>query len=322
MVVVNPADLIRSNANTVNIHGTPRTSDKDWSDVSLSGDGFALCPGNHMSAVTHPAPQLLSLLHSQPEPESALRSNAASPLDPEILEMFEMPSPQRCGDHLTTRTSRQSSFGQKVLQSGALGFTPPVTPRFPTSNSSGLGRDNTGTAQDKAFGQSGLPSRCDCLASMVHSLEGLGLQRSSDIEVALTDTLFLSVEEGIDQFSTMLSCNKCDVNDVNPMLVVTNVNQLALMLSEIVHRLTHCQSADSVPTIFQFGRYSVQKTKMRTSLLTGMIELHVRCLNQLITRLENCIADQPRLLLAGARSMVTKMQQTLKAFPAGSHAEL
>jgi hypothetical protein len=82
--------------------------------------------------------------------------------------------------------------------------------------------------------------------------------------------------------------------------------------------LTHCQSPESVPTIFQFGRYSVQKSKMRTSLLTGMIGLHVRSLNELITRLERYLADQPRLLLAGATNMVTKMRQTLEAFPDGS----
>lgn len=141
------------------------------------------------------------------------------------------------------------------------------------------------------------------------------------MKVVLTDTLFLSVEEGIDQFSTMLSCNKCNVNDVNPMLVVTNVNQLALTLSEIVHRLTHCQSPDSVPTTFRFGRYSVQNTKMRTSILTGMIEVHVRCLKQIIIRLENCIADQPRLLLAGATNIVTELQKTLEAFTSGFHTD-
>jgi hypothetical protein len=176
--------------------------------------------------------------------------------------------------------------------------------------------------QDKAFGQSyGISSHCDCHASISQILDEFDLQRSSDIKGVPTDTLFLSVEKGIDQFSTILFCNKCNVNDVNPILVITNVNLLALTLFEIVHRLTHCQSPDSVPVMFRFGRYSVQNTKMRTSLLTGMIALHVRCLNRLITRLEDNIADQPRLLLAGARSIVTKMQQTLEALPSGSHTD-
>lgn len=99
------------------------------------------------------------------------------------------------------------------------------------------------------------------------------------------------------------------------MLIITTVNQLALMLSEIVHRLTRCRSPDSVPAVFQFGRYSFQKTNMQTSLLTGMIDLHVRCLNQLITRLEKHMAGQPRTLLAGA----TSMQQTLRTFHGGPY---
>ncbi|KAF1954576.1 hypothetical protein CC80DRAFT_121079 [Byssothecium circinans] len=322
VAVVTPAELIRDDTNTVNSHSTPRASDNDWSDVSLSGDGFVLCPGKHISPVTHPASQLRSLLHSQPEPESALRSNATSPLDPEILQMFEMPLPQMRGDPPTTRTSRQSSFGQNILPSGALDLTPPFTPRPPLSDSSGVRQDNTSTTQDKAFGRSyGLSSRCDCHASISQILDEFDLQRSSDIKVVPTDALFLSVEKGIDQFSTIHFCNKCNVNDVNPMLVINNVNLLALRLFEIVHRLTHCQSPDSAPIIFRFGGYSVQNTKMRTSLLAGMIGLHVRCLNQLITRLENNIADQPRLLLAGARSIVTKMQQTLEALPSGSHTD-
>jgi hypothetical protein len=317
---VTRAELNRDDTNTGHGHNTLRNSDKDWADMCLSGDGFVLCPGKHMSAVTHTAPQPRSLLRSQPDPESALRNNPTSPLDPDILNMFEVPSPQLRDDPPPTRSSRQSSFGQQILQPGTLDFTPPFTPRPPSSGSSGAPQNNTDTAKDKALGQSsGLSSRCDCLAAIVQRLNEFDLQRSSDIKVALTDTLFLSVENGIDHFSKMLSCNECNINDVNPMLVVTNVNQLALMLSEIVYRLTHCQSPDSVPAIFQFGMYSVQKTKMRTSLLTGLIELHVRCLNQLITRLEKCIADQPRMLLAGARNIVTNMQQTLKAFPGGSH---
>jgi hypothetical protein len=42
-----------------------------------------------------------------------------------------------------------------------------------------------------------------------------------------------------------------------------------------------------IPAVFQLGMYSVQKTKVRTSPFTGMIEIHVRCLNQPITRLKN-----------------------------------
>jgi hypothetical protein len=320
MAVLTPAECIRDESNTGNSHSTPRASDKDWSDVCLSGDGFVLCPGKHMGAVVQSAPEPRSLLHSQPEAESALRSNAVSPLDPDILQMLEMSSPQMPGDTQPPQTSRQSSFSQKVSQPGALDFTPPFTPTPSSSDSSGVRHNNADMAQEKTFGQfSGLSSRCDCLESISQKLKELDLQRSCDIKVALTDTLFLSVENGIDQFSKMLSCNECNINDVNPMLVVTNINQLALMLSEIVHRLTHCQSPDSVPAIFQFGMYSVQKTKMRTSLLTGMIELHVCGLNQLITRLEKCIADQPRMLLAGARNIVTGMQQTLKTFPGGHH---
>jgi hypothetical protein len=321
--VITPDELTRDDNNTVNGHSVPRDSDMDWSDVHLSGNGFALCPGKHMSAGTHPVPQLQSLLHLQPNSESALHSHITSPLDPELFQMFEMPSSEIRGDPPTSHTSRQSSFDQVVSQSGALDFTSLFTPTPLSLNSPEIRGDITGTAQDRTFEQSsGLSSECDCLASIRLRPDELGLQRSSVTKVTPTDTLFMCVEKGIDQLSTMLSCTKCDFNGVNPMLIVTHVNQLALMLSEIVHRLTHCQSPESVPTIFQFGRYSVQKSKMRTSLLIGMIELHVSCLIELITRLERFISDQARLLLVGAKSMVLEMRETLKSFPGGSNTLL
>lgn len=312
VAVVTPAELLRDEPLKVHDQHTPRASDKDWSDMCLSGEGFVLCPGTLAGPASHPPLQPSSMPPALADSESALRSHVASSLEADIFHMFEMSSPPQ--------NSRQTSFGQEALQSGALDLATVFASRPPSSHSSGLRQSNPDTAQDEPFGPSaGLSIQCDCLASICQRFKELDPQQSSDIKVALTDTLFQSVEKGIDQFAKMLSCNNCNINDVNPMLVVTNVNQLALMLSEIVHRLIHCQSPASVPAIFQFGMYSVQKTKMRTRLLAGMIEIHVHCLNQLITRLEKCIADQPRMLLAGARNIVTNMEQTLSAFLGGSY---
>lgn len=317
-----PVQRIGDGINTVNDDNTALASVQDWSDISLSGDGFALCPGDHMSATPHQSSQPQSLLHMQPNPESADRSDATSSLDPDILQMFEISSPQLRSDTLTAQASRQNSSDQSTSQPRVFDLTPPFTPKPTYSTTSGFRPDNTNTVQEKAFAQSnGLFSQCDRHASMFQKLDDIDFQRRSDIKVALTDTLFLAVEKGIDQFSTMLSCDECNVNDINPMVVVTSVNQLALTLSEIVHRLTHCQTPDTVPAMFQFGRYCVLDTKMRTRLLSGMIELHVRRLKQMIIRLGTCITEQTRLLLTGAMSIVTKMQKTLEDFPNGTHTD-
>ncbi|XWW98481.1 hypothetical protein V2A60_006481 [Cordyceps javanica] len=302
---------------------THQDRDKYWSDVPLSGNGFALCPAKHLSAVPNPTLRLEPQSHSVHDFDNPLDDNETSLLDQDILQLFEL-SPPRIRDDASTRPARESHPGQTNLQSADLDLTPPFTPQPSSSGCARASRRNKSvTSQDQLSEPSSscASGRCNCLSSVLRGLDELDLQRNADAEATPTDTLFLSVERGIDQFSILLACMNCGLNDLSPMLVVTAVNHLALMLSELVHRLTHCQSADTVPTVFQFGRYSVQKTKMRTSLLTSMIELHVKCLSQLIIRLEACMVDQPRLLLAGAKSIVTKMQQTLQAFMGGPYSD-
>lgn len=306
--VVTPAEVIRHATNIHNGHNTLPTSDRDCSDVFLSGPGFVFCPGKHVSPVTRLASPPQSSI------ESTLRVDHTPSLDPEMLQIFDEPS-LRIRDPPSTSALHQDLLSPSTFQTEPLDFMPQSTSASPPSNLTVIQSDDANTAYREASGPS---RRCECVASITQMLQELETQGSFDTKNAATDMIFESVEQGIDQFSDTNTCDGCSINDVSPVLVITPINQLALMLSELVHRLTHCRTPETVPTLFQFGTYSVQKTKMRTSLLTGMIELHVRSLDQLINRLETCMAEQPRTLLAGAASIVASMQQTLKVFPEGS----
>lgn len=149
---------------------------------------------------------------------------------------------------------------------------------------------------------------------MEKQIQDLNPRTSVGVESLQTDALFFHVEQGIDSCSTLTACGHCSVNEMNPMLLVNHMNQLALMLDELVHRLINCQSADTAPALFQFGGYSVQKTTMRSRLLTSMIGLHVDDLNKVLACLESSLSEKARPLLAGAQTIVKKMGQTLLSF--------
>lgn len=157
-------------------------------------------------------------------------------------------------------------------------------------------------------------SQCACISSMEKQIQDLNTRTSVGIESLQTDALFVHVEQGIESCTTLTTCGHCNVNELNPMLLVNHVNQLALMLDELVRRLINCQSADTAPTLFQYGGYSVQRTTMRTRLLTSMIGLHVEGLNKALVCLESSLVEKTRPLLAGAQTIVNKMQRTLLSF--------
>jgi hypothetical protein len=279
-------------------------------DDFLTGDGFSLCPAKHTSAVTAQLPLADS---------NEGRHTSASAFDVDIEEFFDLTrSATKDRDSITNQDRRHGSGLFLPGGTSALG------PASGTSSASSPRRATQSLSQyypSLSSSATNLSERCGCLLSMLQTLEELGTQTSANATVASSDTLFLYLDQGIDKCNTMLSCVACDTNLSNPILVVTIANQLATVLTELVHRFVQCQSRDTVPTVFQFGRYSVKQTTMRTRLLKSMIELHVKDLNQLVVRLEDSMAGQPGLLLDDAKNKVQKMQQSLLAFSGNVNTE-
>ncbi|KAJ3497673.1 hypothetical protein NLG97_g1722 [Lecanicillium saksenae] len=275
-----------------------KDQDGHWADITLTGSAFAICPGKHHSKVSGVFAR--QQVHANtPDPGGRLVNNSQIWLpDQGVLQQFDgspasgVFSKQLAAPDPTVPPSSQSHIVTPMPGNGSTAGPNHVfhTPIFSTSD------------------------RQDCSCNLLPDLPNIGPQRNTDINSNPTDTLFLFVENGMEKLSTIIACSHCNFHDENPMLMVTSVNHLAIALSELVHRLTHCQSADTAPSVFQFGRYSVTKTKMRTSLLASMIELHVGALSRLIGRVETSIAGQTRLLLAGAKSIVTEMLRNLAKF--------
>ncbi|KAK2591310.1 hypothetical protein QQS21_010994 [Conoideocrella luteorostrata] len=247
-------------------------------DDFLTGDGFILCPAKHMSAVAQPP-----LADDSAVPLS-LAGKQISALDTDILEPFA--SAKARSEHVSAMNLGRPDISDMI--DGTLMFDPSSAP-WPASC-------------------------CDCLSSMLQTLEELGSQTSENTTFSSTDTLFLCLEQGIERCTTMLSCATCDTYASNPMLVVIITNQLATVLAELVHRFIQCQSRESTPTVFQFGTYRVKQTAMRTRLLESMIMLHAKDLSQLIARLGDSMAGKSGRLLDDAENKVQGLQQTLSTW--------
>lgn len=283
-------------------------------DDFLTGDGFSLCPAKHTSAVAQPP--LADSNEDTAHLELAGRHTSA--LDIDIVEFFDLARSAKDQDSITNQERPHAS--DMFLPGG----TSAPGPASAASSASSARRATQSLSQyypAVSSSTTNLSERCGCLLSMLQTLEELGTLTSANETVASSDTLFLYLERGIDKCNTMLSCVTCDTNVSNSILVVTIANQLATVLTELVHRFVQCHPRDTVPTVFQFGRYSVKQTTMRTRLLKSMIELHVKDLNQLVARLEDSMAGQPGLLLDDAKNKVQKMQQSLLAFSGNVNTE-
>lgn len=284
-------------------------------DDFLTGDGFSLCPAKHTSAVAQPP--LADSNEDTAQHELAGRHSSALV---DIMEFFDLARSARDRDSITNQERPHDSDTFPPGGTAALGL-----PSTSTASSVSSTRRATQSLSQYypalSSSATNLSERCGCLFSMLQTLEELGTQTGANATVASSDTLFVYLEQGIDKCSTMLSCVTCNTNVSNPILVVTIANQLATVLTELVHRFIQCQSRDTVPTVFQFGRYSVKQTTMRTRLLKSMIELHVRDLNQLVARLEDSMAGKPGLLLDDAKSKIQRTQQSLLAFSGSANTE-
>ncbi|KAH0594325.1 hypothetical protein MHUMG1_07673 [Metarhizium humberi] len=308
----NQADLFDSPQPWLNLDMEMETQTDAPSDGDdfLTGDGFSLCPAKHTSAVAQPP--LADSSEDTAQLELAGRHSSALV---DIIGFFDLARSAKDQEDSITNQERPHASNR---------FLPGGTAASAASSASPARRATQSLSQYyPSFSSSAtnLSKPCGCLSSMLQTLEELGTQTGANATVATSDTLFLYLEQGIDKCSTMLSCVTCDTNVSNPILVVTIANQLAAVLTELVHRFIQCQSRDTVPTVFQFGRYSVKQTTMRTRLLKSMIELHVKDLNQLVARLQDSMAGKPGLLLDDAKNKVQEMQQSLLAFSGNANTE-
>lgn len=317
MILATPSDRSNQAVIPACINMSSRKDPKDhWSDISLSGSGFVLCPAKHHSVV--PNPDLPSQdqshpvhrLDNKPDGNGILVSGQNALQD---IVFLDAPHDASFGQPIVTRYGIQANVTDPSLTALSARESSAADTRMPEGSASIPLQD--GVSSEPVSIES---DRCSCRSAVRGELDGLPVQQIVDIGATATDALLLSAENGLHKLSSSVNCTVCSSTQADSLVIVTAINQLALMLSELVHRQTHCQSASNAPTVFQFGAYRVQSPKMRTSLLTSIIALHVKSLEQLISRLESCMAEQARLLLEGAKNMAAKMQQTLQSFNGGS----
>lgn len=305
----NQADLFGSPLTCLNLDIEMETQTHTPSDGDdlLTRDGFSLCPAKRTS--TAAPPPSANSKDSMAQLELAGRHTSALDVD-DMLEFFDLARSAK-DQHSVVNQGRPHTSDIFLP-----GKTATLRPAPDASSSRGTESMSQCCPSIPSVSPiaTNLSERCDCLLSMLQTLEDLGTQTSANATVATSDILFLHLEKGVDKCSTMLSCITCKTSVSNPILVVTIANQLATVLTELVYRFIQCQSRDTVPTVFQFGTYSVKQTTMRTRLLKSMIELHAKDLNRLVTRLEQSIVGKTGLLLGDARDKIQRMQQSLLAF--------
>ncbi|KAF4509363.1 hypothetical protein G6O67_003541 [Ophiocordyceps sinensis] len=261
-------------------HGPP-----DPGDTFLAGESFSLCPGkpsNHWGASQIPTPMT--------DPEAG---RDASATDTGSVALFDLA-------HSTDDFMRPSPNDAP---------TPSMAP-FTGLSTLPLSRDDHSSSTTTTSNQ------CHCLFSMLRTLEYLGAETAAGIAATSTDMLFLCLEQGIRNCRSMLACLACNTGASNPILVVTVANQLVAVGAELVHRFIRCQSRDTVPTVFQFGRYCVMHPTLRTRLLKSMIELYIGDLNRLITRMDSGLAGKHGPMLDDAKHKSENMHRVLVDFTA------
>ncbi|KAK3938035.1 hypothetical protein QBC46DRAFT_391194 [Diplogelasinospora grovesii] len=134
--------------------------------------------------------------------------------------------------------------------------------------------------------------KCGCLCSILKLFEDTGVRIAAG-QATSSDTLFLCLQHGIQKCRAMLSCQDCRTCNDNPILLATVGSQLVVVAGEIVNRFIQCQSRNTVPTVFQFRRYSVECPAMRTRLLRNMIAMHVEDIQDLLGHLQSKVEDKP-----------------------------
>ncbi|KAI1798621.1 hypothetical protein F4811DRAFT_569391 [Daldinia bambusicola] len=204
-----------------------------------------------------------------------------------------------------------------LQSSGPLDSAPIHLSSSPTQTLSAQGLSNNGQSSESlstptASTTSSPGPKCGCLGALLHVFEDTGAQITSSPDVA-TDALFLCLQRGTQECQAMLSCQECDTSIKNPILLATLGNQLVVIARELVTRFVRCQTQDTAPVIFQFGRYSIQGSGMRTRLLRDMVALHVRDLYSVLDRCRHTIdsAPGPSSILENAKLEVNKLHETL-----------
>jgi hypothetical protein len=186
--------------------------------MCLSGHGLVLCPA------THPPQQPSSMSLGPAGPKSAPRSNVASPRRrhvPHFRDAFAAPDTWSCAASAELTANPVQSVGVPVRR-----IRPhPLLNRahhhhaYPKFAKTTQTRHNTSHL--------GRPRACLVSATALHqSVRGSTSLTSNEAPTLQLPRpiLFLSIENSFDRFANMLSYNSCNMNDVNPMLVATNVN--------------------------------------------------------------------------------------------------
>lgn len=156
------------------------------------------------------------------------------------------------------------------------------------------------------------PNRCadSCLPSLLQLLEQLGPVSSASVE-SPPDCLLLCLETGILRSREVIACCSCKTLVSNPMLLVTILSNLVAVVEKLISLFLECQTPDMVPTVFQFGSYSVRDSKLRTRLLKSWIAMHATDVDGLIASVKPSISGQAEAILNSAKIQADKSRHAL-----------
>ncbi|KAI0848912.1 hypothetical protein F5Y00DRAFT_262068 [Daldinia vernicosa] len=227
----------------------------------------------------------------------------------------QSPSGLQGMDQVSISENYSSLLG--LQSSGPVDSAPILLPPSPTRTHSAQGlSDNSHSTEHLSTPTTSSSlspgQKCGCLWALLYVFEDTGVQITSSRDVA-TDTLFQCLQRGVQECQAMLSCRKCDTRVRNPILLATLGNQLVAIARELVTRFIQCQTGETAPVVFQFGRYSINGTGMQTRMLRDMVALHVRDLYDLLhrSRLNIDAIPGPLSILENAKMEVNKLQEIL-----------
>jgi hypothetical protein len=190
----------------------------------------------------------------------------------------------------------------------------------------------TSTSQDSSEHRS---RRCECVQSLADTLEKIGGDSDSDSSSGIDkaqslDDSLLYLQGGVETCKRALACNHCAVCAANSMLVVTIVQQLATMSSDLCRQLLVYQQkfkttplADAPELLLNreiyVGKYQVQAAAVCLDFVHTLVSMHIRDLQRLLGHLRDRIGKRAKAskLLRDAAEDAQKAFRILQEFRIG-----
>ncbi|KAL8721664.1 MAG: hypothetical protein Q9225_001713 [Loekoesia sp. 1 TL-2023] len=140
---------------------------------------------------------------------------------------------------------------------------------------------------------------CGCIGSLADILERISGDGGNDIDEAdRFDDLLVYLRDGVETCKQVLPCKHCSVCTTNSMFVVTIIQQLATISSNLCRQLLmYQQKVKTTSTVngpplllsadIYVGNYQVRAAALHLWVLFPIVSMHLKDLQQLLESLQN-----------------------------------